>query len=306
MSSLPASPGVPDSPRATDQGPLAGGPSRALITRNTMLVDGLARRYLRISPAGRSACRAAVLVLHGSGQSVSGFRRYSGGTFDALTARGAVVAYLEGYRHGWNDARVISGSASRRHDIDDVAFAAAVIEDLVANAQVDSARVFVAGFSAGGYLAIRLIHEIPELISGVGLLSATQAHMGNFRVKQDREVPMAVTLFHGTRDYFVPYLGERPRQRLVSPRGGMLSAPATARYFARRNGILVPPLDHIVSPGLTETVYEEHSKPVVRLLTVHGAGHTIPGASGWPIAGTSTRTIVAAQTFADDWKLAAS
>ena len=273
--------------------------------KRSILVDGMTRTYLRVVPAGETTGRALVLVLHGSNQSADAIRRYSDRTFDSLASRGAVVAYLDGFRGDWNDARVMSISPARRNEVDDVAFVAAAIDDLAAKDNVDRARVFIVGFSAGGYMAIRVIHEIPDRIAGAGLISATHAEAANFIGSRYTSAPMAVTLFHGTRDAFVKYNGERARGRGLLRVGGMLSAPATAEYFAHRNGIQAPATQHRIADDVWETVYEEGDKPRVRLFTITGSGHTIPGSRGHPIAGRSTRSIVAAQVLGDHWALPA-
>ena len=269
--------------------------------KRSILVNGMTRTYLRVAPSGDTTDRALVLVLHGSNQSANTIRRYSDRTFDSLTRRGAVVAYLDGFRGDWNDARVGSISLARRNKVDDVAFVSTAIDDLVAKDNVDGARVFIVGFSAGGYMTIRVIHEIPDRIAGAGLISATQAEAANFVGSRYTSAPMAVTLFHGTSDAFVKYNGERARGRGLLRVGGMLSVLATAEYFAHRNGIQTPATQHRIAHDVFETVYEEGDKPQVRLFTINGKGHTIPGARGHPIAGRSTRSIDAAQVLADHW-----
>ncbi|MBC7403582.1 MAG: prolyl oligopeptidase family serine peptidase, partial [Microbacteriaceae bacterium] len=125
--------------------------------KRSILINGMTRTYLRVAPAGDATDRALVLVLHGSNQSARVIRRYSDRTFDSLASRGAVVAYLDGFRGDWNDARVMSISPARRNNVDDVAFVSAAIDDLVAEDNVDRTRVFIVGFSAGGYMTIRVI-----------------------------------------------------------------------------------------------------------------------------------------------------
>ena len=273
--------------------------------KRSILINGMTRTYLRVAPAGDATDRALVLVLHGSNQSAKTIRRYADRTFDSLASRGAVVAYLDGFRGDWNDARVMSISPARRNNVDDVAFVSAAIDDLVAEDNVDRTRVFIVGFSAGGYMTIRVIHEIPHRIAGAGLISATHAEAANFIGSQYISAPMAVTLFHGTSDAFVKYNGERARKRGLLRVGGMLSAPATAEYFAHRNGIQALATQRRFADDVWETVYEEGDRPRVRLFTITGSGHTVPGSRGHPIAGRSTRSIVAAQVLADHWGLPA-
>ena len=286
--------------------------------KRSILVAGMRRTFLRVAPAAAVVAtatataaatatdRALVLVLHGSNQSANTIRRYSDRTFDSLAGRGAVVAYLDGFHGHWNDARVGSISAARRNEIDDVAFVTAVIDDLAANDRVDRDRVFIVGFSAGGYMTIRVIHEIPDRIAGAGLVSATHAEAANFIGSRYESSPMAVTMFHGTSDFFVKYGGQSARRWGLLRGGGMLSAPATAKYFAQRNGIQTPGAEHQISADVVETVYADGVKPQVRLFSITGKGHTIPGARGHLFAGQSTRSIVAAQVLADHWALPAA
>ncbi|MBG6107833.1 PHB depolymerase family esterase [Frigoribacterium sp. CG_9.8] len=275
--------------------------------KRSVLVAGMRRTYLRVAPAAAATAsatgRALVLVLHGSNQSANTIRRYSDRTFDSLAGRGAVVAYLDGFRGDWNDARVSSISAARRNEIDDVAFVTAVIDDLATHDRVDRDRVFIVGFSAGGYMTIRVIHEIPDRIAGAGLISATHADAANFFGSRYESAPISVTMFHGTSDLFVKYGGQSARRWGPFRGGGMLSAPGTAKYFAQRNGILTPGAQRQVSADVVETVYADGVKPQVRLFSITGKGHTIPGARGNLFAGHSTRSIVAAQVLADHWAL---
>jgi polyhydroxybutyrate depolymerase len=57
---------------------------------------------------------------------------------------------------------------ARTAGVDDVAFLAALID------QHRGLPAYVAGYSSGGQMAIRLVHEIPDRLSGVVIISATQ------------------------------------------------------------------------------------------------------------------------------------
>jgi hypothetical protein len=73
-----------------------------------------------------------VLVLHGSMQTAKAIRSFTANTFDQIGASsGAVVAYLDGHKRHWNDARIVNTSAARTDHVDDVAFAKAAIDLLV-------------------------------------------------------------------------------------------------------------------------------------------------------------------------------
>jgi polyhydroxybutyrate depolymerase len=117
-----------------------------------------------------------VLVLHGSMQTAEAIRSFTANTFDQIGApSGAVVAYLDGHKRHWNDARIVNTSAARTDHVDDVAFAKAAIDLSVRQFNGDRARVYAIGFSNGGQMVMRLIHEMPSALAGAAIPSATQS-----------------------------------------------------------------------------------------------------------------------------------
>lgn len=85
------------------------------ITQGSIDVAGRRRSYtLAESPCADPAA-GLVLVFHGSNQTGEKFRAFTGNSFDALASTGgAVVAYLDGYKGHWNDARAASSFAAHR------------------------------------------------------------------------------------------------------------------------------------------------------------------------------------------------
>jgi polyhydroxybutyrate depolymerase len=226
-----------------------------------------------------------LLMLHGSNQSVRTFRRAVGRLFDPLTGRGVVIAYLEGYQHAWNDARLSTDFAATRENVDDVGFAGAVVDYLRARFAIDPARVFLFGFSNGGQLILRLLHETPERFAGAAIAGATQPTADNFRDYPAAPVARPVVFFHGTADPIVPFGGGMASLRGLRPRGMGRSAAETAAYYAARNGITAAPVTRRFDDGtaglpidLTEHRDGEH--PPVLLYAVEGGGHTVPGQQG--------------------------
>lgn len=259
------------------------GESATRTERRTLRVDGHDRTYEVVSTdASDRRPRALLLALHGSNQDAAKLRAMSGGTFDDLaSSHDAVVVYPEAYKGLWNDARTSMASPARREGIDDVAFLAAVVAAVTDDH--GPLPVFVAGYSNGGQLAIRLVHERPELLSGAVLVGATQPTADVFAVARDAERPLPVVVIHGTRDPIVPYAGGTASLFGFRPRGTGLSAPDTAAYYARRNGIGTPPvverLPHEARSGRTSVTlsrWAEPGRPTVALYTVDGGGHTVP------------------------------
>jgi polyhydroxybutyrate depolymerase len=70
-------------------------------------------------------------------------------------------------------------------------------------------------------------------------------------------------------------------------RATSLSAPATAAYFAARNGITAQPVTTELpassrATSVDRTDYRQPGRPPVVLYTVHGGGHTVPGPAKAP------------------------
>ena len=249
-----------------------------------LLVDGQQRRMVVQTPADARGRLPLLLIFHGSNQSAEVFRRFTDRAFDALVDDGrAVIASLDGYEKHWNDARKGITFAARTENVDDVAFTRAAVAALVAEGTVDPDRVYAFGFSNGGQLVVRLIHEAPDLIAGAAMVGATQPEPSNFIDSGTAPRPMPVLAIHGTRDPLVPYDGGMASLWGLMPRGRGLSAPDSAAYFAQRNGITAPATVTDIPPlegshtSVTRTDYRQDGHDPVTLLTVVGGGHTVPG-----------------------------
>jgi polyhydroxybutyrate depolymerase len=232
----------------------------------------------------RAGTVPVVLVFHGSMQSAKAIRSFTANTFDQIGASsGAIVAYLDGHKRHWNDARIVNNTAARTDHVDDVAFAEAAIDLLVARYDGDSSRVYVIGFSNGGQMVMRLIHEMPSALAGAAILSATQSVPENFAPDSPKEQPLPVMFVHGTQDPITPYQGGMAKMYRFRPRGLGLSAQETAAFYARRNGITIAPTVTPLTPAaggptrVERTDYHQPDHPPVTLYTVHGGGHSIPG-----------------------------
>ncbi|MET7318515.1 PHB depolymerase family esterase [Streptomyces thermoviolaceus] len=251
--------------------------------QETLRVQGRTRTMTVLgAPAEQPA--PVVLLFHGSNQTGAKLRAFTGHAFDRLAAGGAVVAYLDGHRGHWNDARVSNTFAARTEGYDDVAFTRSAVERLVGEHHGDPDRVYAVGFSNGGQMVIRLVHEIPDLLGGAAIISATQPAPENFAPTESLSRPLPVMLVHGTKDPLVPYHGGMASMWGLRPRGLGLSAPETARYYAERNGIIAEPVtEHVHSAvrgartSVTASHHRRPGRPPVSLYTVTGGGHTIPG-----------------------------
>lgn len=256
---------------------------------------GMPRHYLLVTaapgPGTPDAPSAVLIVLHGSSQTGQSVRSFTGHSFDLLAAGGRVaVVYPDGLKQRWNHDQ--SGSDA----INDVAF----IEALAVRFHTlhGPVPVIVAGFSNGGQLAIRLIHEIPHRFQGAAIIGATLPRAGTTDFA-DKRLPLPVLLVHGTHDLVVPYGGEGWLGSLFGRKRGP-SAVDTAAYFAARNKITAAPARTVLAhrresghTSVTLSAFEQDGRAPVWLYTVAGGGHVVPNRQrrAISIAGRTTRDI---------------
>jgi polyhydroxybutyrate depolymerase len=223
-----------------------------------------------------------LLVFHGSNQTGEKMRAFSGNVFDELVQKhGFVVVYPDGYKGHWNDARLSSNFHTRKAGIDDVAFTKALINEIQAKNDIDAKHVFIAGYSNGGQMVIRLIHEWPYPFAGAMIIAATQPVAANFQTFS-RETSLPILIIHGTSDPIVPYNGGIASLWGLNPRGLGLSARETAHYYAQRNHIASKPTTSTLEQGsknaplVNVEEYSATGKYSVKLVSIDGGGHVVP------------------------------
>ena len=246
----------------------------------TLTVGGFQRTFHVVGPDTPPAYM--LLVLHGSDSDAAGIRTLSGHTFDRLSGLGVLVVYPEALQGMWNDARLGTQAPARELGIDDVEFLSTLVHALRRQYDVPADRVFAAGFSNGGQMVIRLVHEVPDLIAGAAVIGSNHPTAENLipeASERDQRREMPVLCINGTKDPIVPFEGGVPSLWGLKPRGPVMSSRASAGYFAERNGITVDPVTEQVTTGrlaTTVTRWREEGHAPVDFYAVDGGGHTIP------------------------------
>jgi polyhydroxybutyrate depolymerase len=145
-----------------------------------------------------------VIVLHGSSGDASAIEQASG--MDSLADAAAfLVAYPNGtggdfniYPSDWNAGTCCGGAF--RDNVDDIGFITALIKEVSANVPVDSRRVYVTGFSAGGRMAYHAGCQLASSIAAIGVVSGSLVDDACTPTK-----PVALFAVHGTDDPEVAY-----------------------------------------------------------------------------------------------------
>jgi polyhydroxybutyrate depolymerase len=252
------------------------GESRAVV------VDGRSRGFVVWAPPELPPGAPLLLVLHGSLMTGTQMRRMLGPRFERLARqRGAVLAYPDGVEGHFNDGRVAASYSARTLDIDDVGFMHAIVDALALSHGIDRRRVFAFGYSNGGHMAMRLAAEAPDLVAGIIVSNAnvpTSDNMGWTLSSRENTPATRAVLLEGTRDPINPYAGGRVTIFGFGDRGTVLSSLDSARWFARRGGVSDQPTveTNRRCGGLDVRQQDWGSPAVVRLVTMNGAGHTVP------------------------------
>jgi len=250
---------------------------------------GRTRHYLvHVPPGDRPAGgRPVVLSFHGGGGSGSAQQRMSGLDRVADT-EGFIVAYPDGTgrmeRHllTWN-AGPCCGYA-REHDVDDVAFTLALLEDLGQRVPVDATRVYATGMSNGAMLAYRLAAAAPDRIAAIAPVAGALA-LPELTLPE----PVPVMHFHSLDDPRALYAGGLgPPFPFTEVRVEHPAVEPVIAQWRRADGCPEDPTIGPIAHGAPGTPDAEHTATrvvygpctggaEVVLWRLTGAGHVWPG-----------------------------
>lgn len=241
------------------------------------------RTYVEYVPAKLPAGAPLVIVLHGAKMTGAMMRRWTGYEFDSLADKhGFAVFYPDGFEHNWNDCRKAGNFSARTEHIDDLAFMHALIASAKQKFGIDPAKVYIAGYSNGGHMAMALAAQSPSPVAGIAIFAAALPTADNSNCPQQTVTP-PVMIVDGTADPVSPYNGGEVNLFGFSSRGNVMSARASAEEFAKRNGISAPPVEDTLAhinpedpTSVQRLTWSRAGKPYIVLYTVNGGGHTVP------------------------------
>jgi polyhydroxybutyrate depolymerase len=253
-----------------DPGPALAGTAQT----GSLSPGGLDRTYRIYVPAGYDATTAVplVLVFHGGGGSGEQVARQTG--FDAEAEReGFIAVYPDGTSRGrtdlltWN-AGHCCGSALAE-GIDDVAFVAALLDQLETDYAIDPARVYATGFSNGAMLTHLLGCGLADRFAAIAPVSGVAPLDGCAPVR-----PLSVLHVHGTADRVAPYEGGFVPDS-VPPRTDPAAADAVAHWQAAND---CPAATVTTEGAITIELAEPCAAgTTVELMAVADGGHAWPG-----------------------------
>lgn len=255
--------------------------------------DGRDREYILHVGTNYSDSVAAplVFIIHGGGGDHESSVKLTLGQWDQLADEfGFIVCYPNGIDKQWNDGREVKGSEPHTDDIDDVGFFRHMIEEIEAEYNIDSKRIFATGISNGGFMSNRLACDLSDRIAAIAPVVGGIAK--DIIPDCNPANPVAVLIINGTEDELVPYDGEFVETKFIfrRKRGEKLTVDSTANFWVGRMNCASSPAtkswdddpDDGTSVELkTWTGCDANSE--VQLYKVIGGGHTWP--QGWPYLG---------------------
>ncbi len=255
------------------------------------------RQYKLYVPAGyHGQPLPLVVMLHGCTQNPDDFA--TGTRMNAIAEeKQCLVAYPAQSQSAngskcWNWFK----SIDQQREQGEPSIIAGITREIIRTYHVDARRVYIAGLSAGGAMAVIMGTTYPELYAAVGihsglpyaaaddLPSALAAMKGGMAAAHGRKThgvaPASgsqikpIIVFHGDRDQTVhPRNGDQIVAQSVAPRGRANGSPGSPRATVQ-NGR--------ASGGhaYTQTVHhDEYGEAVAEQWLVHGAGHAWFGGS---------------------------
>lgn len=263
-------------------------------TTKTINHGGTDRQYLEYVPSSYNASTPApvLFVLHGLGDDMSnmfnasGFRSIANQhgwivvTPQALEANVSLLGQSVNIGTAWNSgvsASFLGSNIIINDGVDDSGLMMAILDDLISNYNVDQSKVYVTGFSMGGFMANRLAIEHGDRITAIASVSGT---VGN-EVKENTPTGHVSAMhIHGTGDGTVGYEDAAFNVMIMSVSVG-LGAEATVDYWRNFNHCSSTPtvtnFPDIANDSLTfeKYVYEGGDNGTkTAFIKVNGGDHT--------------------------------
>jgi polyhydroxybutyrate depolymerase len=250
-----------------------------VVVTDSVQIAGTYRIYKLFLPSGYPNLMTypAIINLHARCSNMDEHISYTNMNAVADTAQ-FIVAYPLGIEDPNDPFNCLDWNDNGRHTWDDVAFISALISRLVNNNQVDSTKVFAAGFSRGGFMCYTLSCELEQKIRGIAVVGggfSIQPLINSLSYTCQSVGSKPVMIIHGTMDQDVNYAGF-PNQ--------FAAVDSVLAFWENKNSCLAGSVisqlpDFNTSDGCYVTQIKYNSCRLIHLKIING-GHSWPGSQG--------------------------
>ena len=282
--------------------------SGAWIPRTLSVPGQGVRRYAIYVPSGLGGAgpRPALLAFHGGTGTAMGMAASS-----QLTKFAQERQIYAVFPEGSGTLQTFNGGAccgtAQSQNIDDVAFARAVIADVRANYSIDAARIYATGFSNGGIMSHRLACGLADQLAGVAPVGGASGEFDGAGTRYytcNPSRPITVLHIHAANDRNYPYAGGVGDDG-ISPTN-FYGIDATITNWITRNNVTTQATEERIGASTTCRRYatpangSRPSAPVVICRIdppdvydpvnriVFGGGHSWPGGVRSPSSSSDT------------------
>jgi polyhydroxybutyrate depolymerase len=239
------------------------------VSEGQLAAGGFTRTFVTVLPPPSAKQRSLLIVLHGVNGRGANMRAM--GFEPGAAANGTVVVYPDAIGGSWNDGRVGMEPMQTGMVTDDIAFLRALIDEMAARANVDPARVAVAGFSNGAMMANRVACDLSDRVRGVALVAGTAGQNLPQTCRPARSVPLVEV--HGTSDPVVPYSGGKVAENQGRKRGSAISVTDFVSFWSNTghcSGARETPIKAALAVTLIEAQACTSGSPIVHYRVTGG------------------------------------
>jgi polyhydroxybutyrate depolymerase len=194
------------------------------------------RKYIVHLPTGFNigTKRPLVINLHGGSgnmQSAQGFSLMN----PVADLNNFIVCYPQGYGiaspgYSWADGR---NTTADQAGIDDLGFINKLMDTLITKYYIDANKIYICGFSNGGFMVQRIACQLNERFSAMASLGSSMDTVLYRNCNPSKSIPFA--FFNGTADPAMPYGGGVMQNPLVIP---VMPVDSVINFWVRKNKCL--------------------------------------------------------------------
>ncbi|MBQ49405.1 MAG: hypothetical protein CMP10_18650 [Zetaproteobacteria bacterium] len=165
------------------------------------IYDGRERSYNLVVPSAKKSPLPLVINMHGYTSSADDLESISGMS-SLANAEGFVVAYPNSDLQSWNGGDCCGEAAAE--GTDDIGYLKILVRHIKERVCIDSNRIYLAGYSNGGFMAYRAACQAPGFFAAVGSVAGV---LGIEKRECQPTIATPMIHIHGTWDRVVRWDG---------------------------------------------------------------------------------------------------